>query len=55
MYDLWNIILFFSVGWFLADISTYLFLKFYKKDIAIKDVKYGLNWQHYYFINKYKE
>ena len=55
MYDSWYIILFFSIGWFLADISTYLFLRFYKKDISIKDVKYGFNWWHHYFTNKYKE
>lgn len=48
------VILFASIGWFSSDIVTYLFLKYIKKDKAIFDVKYGLNWWHYYFTNKYR-
>lgn len=46
--------LFFSIGWFGSDIITYLILKYIKKDKAIYGVKYGLNWWHYYFTNKYR-
>ena len=48
------IILFFCIGWLGSDIITYLSLKYIKKDNAINGVKYGLNWWHYYFTNKYR-
>lgn len=47
-------VLFFSIGWFISDICTYLSLKYIKKDNAINGVKYGFNWWHYYFTNKYR-
>lgn len=49
------IFIFFSIGWFISDIFNYLFLRYIKKDVAIYNVKYGFNWWHYYFTNKYKE
>ena len=53
-YNILLVILFANIGWFSSDIVTYLFLKYIKKDKAIDGVKYGLNWWHYYFTNKYR-
>ena len=39
----------------LIDYLHFCYLKYLKKDIFIQNVKFGFNWWHYYFTNKYKK